>query len=40
MRVANFMLVAWFVAGHLCIGMGLGLAVVGFCKALCLAGAF
>lgn len=39
MRLANFMFVAWFVVGHLCIGMGIGLAVVAFWKALCLAGA-
>ncbi|CAJ0709557.1 hypothetical protein LMG7143_01129 [Ralstonia thomasii] len=36
MRCAYFALCAWFLFGLLCVGAGVGLAVVAFCKALSL----
>lgn len=36
MRCAYLALYAWFLFGLLCVGMGVALAVIAFCKALAL----
>lgn len=38
MRCAYVALCAWFLFGLVCVGMGVGLAVGAFCKAIALVG--